>query len=230
MNEELTSHLMKLGITIEKTITYFHEQAGVVERSNRTIQSIMRCILFGSDLPKSFWGMAVASAGYLHNRTINVNTGTKTPQEMFLGTKPQADNLRVFGSWAFVHVPAEKRKKLDHRATKARFVGYLAGSKGWKFWEPKNNTFLESAHARWLSEEAEENLEEESSRSEPIPDAPSSISKLLNFAVCEEEGLLEALAISWDLGDSTVTSTIRDQDVVVQHIWAMASGISQKLP
>lgn len=93
LNDELTSHLTKLVISVEKTITYFHEQAGVVERLNRTIQSIMRCILFGSELPKSFWGMAVAYAGYLHNRTINVNTSIKTPQEIFLGTKAQADNL-----------------------------------------------------------------------------------------------------------------------------------------
>lgn len=93
MNAELTTHLQKLGITVEKTIAYFHEQAGTVKRSNRTIHSIMRCILFGSELPKSFWGLAVASAGYLHNKTINVNTATKTPQAMFIGSKLQADDL-----------------------------------------------------------------------------------------------------------------------------------------
>lgn len=131
--------------------------------------------------------MAVASAGYLHNQTINVNTGTKTPQEIFIGTKPEADNLRIFGSWNFVHVPVEKRKKLDHRAVKSRFVGYLAGSKGWKFWEPSTNTFIESAHARWLTEEAGDSSMTESSRSQPIPDAPSSISKLLKSIIATKK-------------------------------------------
>lgn len=124
----------------------------------------MRCILFGSDLPKSFWGMAVASAGYLHNRTINSNTGTKTPQEVFMGAKPQADNLRIFDSSVFVHVPVEKRRELDHRGIKCRFVGYLAGSKGWKFWEPKTNSFMESAHARWLTEDASDTSRDEIER------------------------------------------------------------------
>lgn len=85
--------------------------------------------------------MAVVAAAYLHNRTVNTNTDSKTPQELFLNIKPQVDNLRVFGSWAFVHVPVERRKKLDDRAVKMCFVGYLAGSKGWKFWNPVDNGF-----------------------------------------------------------------------------------------
>lgn len=190
----------------------------------------MRCILFGSDLPKSFWGMAVASAGYLHNRTINANTGVKTPQEIFIGTKPQADNLRIFGSWAFVHVPVEKRKKLDHRGIKCRFVGYLEGSKGWKFWESNSNTFIESAHARWLTEDANDTSKESMKTSEPVPDAPSSISKLLNMIDCDKDELIQALVTTYELGDTSVTTIIREQDGLVKQIWAMASGISQKLP
>ena len=104
------------------------------------------------------------------------------------------NNLRIFGSWAFVHVPVEKRKKLDHRAIKSRFVGYLANSKGWTFWQPETNTFVESAHARWLAEDVEqEKVEDTPARSAPIPDKPSSISHLLNQVDCEEGELLEAL-------------------------------------
>lgn len=110
LNTEMQSHLQELGLTLEKTILYFHEQAGVVERFNRMIQSIMRCIPLGSDLPRTFWGMVVASAAYLHNRTINTNTKAKAPQELFLGVHAQVNNLRIFGSCAFVHVPAERSK------------------------------------------------------------------------------------------------------------------------
>lgn len=197
LNTEIVSHLQGLGITLEKTIRYFHKQAGVVERSNRTIQSIMWCILFGSSLPKGFWGLAVVSAAYLHNRTVNVNTVSKTLQEMFMKIKPQVDNLQVFGSWAFVHVPVEERKKLDHRAIKCRFVGYLAGSKGWRFWEPGSNTFVESAHAKWLTKDVDEKVvENDPATSAPIPNPPSTIHKLLNKISCEAESLMEALHVS----------------------------------
>lgn len=231
MNAELSENLSKLGIVVEKTLPYFHEQAGVIERSNQTIQSIMRCVLFGSDLPKSFWAMAVAAAGYLHNRTINTNTGTVTPQEMFMKVKPQVDNLRIFGSWAWVHIPVEKRKKLDHRAQKAQFVGYLAGSKGWTFWDPSSNTFLESAHARWLSEDGDtQHTPMTEANSVPEPDRHGTLSKILNAAECVEGQLLEALEVTYELDDGDITRSVREQDQLVAEIFAMAAGLSQKIP
>lgn len=114
LNKELETFFTSHGISLEKTIRYFHEQAGIIEQSQRTIQSIMRCLLFGSDLPKSFWSLAATTAAYLHNRIPNVNTDGKTPQELLLKEKPSVGHLRVFGSWAYVHIPQELRKKLDH--------------------------------------------------------------------------------------------------------------------
>lgn len=129
LNKELESFFTEKGISLEKTLCYFNEQAGVIEQSQRTIQSIMRCFLFESNLPKSFWGLAATTAAYLHNHTPNGNTNGKLPQEILLRQKPHAGHLRIFGSWAFVHVPQEMRKKLDHRAVKCQFGGYLARSK-----------------------------------------------------------------------------------------------------
>lgn len=70
---------------------------------------------------------------------------------------------------------------------KSRFWGYLAGSQRWKFWEPSTNTFIESAHAGWPTEEAEDSSGKEVSNSQPIPDKPSSIGKLVDFINCEEK-------------------------------------------
>lgn len=44
---------------------------------------------------------------------------------------------------------AEKRRKVNHQAVSLRFVGYLVGFKGKKFWEPEGNMFVELAHAKW---------------------------------------------------------------------------------
>lgn len=107
LNKALESFFVERGISLEETLRYFHEQAGVVERAQQTVQSIMRCLLFGLDLPKSFWSLAATTAAYLHNRVPNSNTGDKTPQEILLGKKPSVKHLRVFGSWASVHVPQE---------------------------------------------------------------------------------------------------------------------------
>lgn len=81
-----------------------------------------------------------------------------------------------------------------------KFVGYLGGSKGWTFWNPDNNSFVESAHARWLSDDADTLPTGDcESSSVPVPDRPSSISKLLNHVDCVEGELLEALEVTYDL-------------------------------
>ena len=50
--------------------------------------------------------------------------------ELYFGTKPNLQHLRVFGSIAYVHVPKEKRRKLDSKAEKCILVGYSDEQKG----------------------------------------------------------------------------------------------------
>lgn len=206
LNKELENFFGSHGISLEKTLRYFHEQAGIIERSQRTIQSIMRCLLFGSDLPKYFWSMAATTAAYLHNRTPNSNTDGKTPQELLLNEKPSIEHLRFFGSWAYVHIPQELRKKLDRRAVKCRFVGYLARSKGWLFWNPITKEFIESAHAKWLDETDESRLTND--HTEPVPDPPSDINKLLNSVENDEILNLVEILQSMKLDDPSITAGI----------------------
>lgn len=59
-----------------------------------------------------------------------------TPQEAWSGMKPNISHLRVFGSIAYVHVPNEKRSKLDSKSEKYVFVGYDSSSKGYKLYNP----------------------------------------------------------------------------------------------
>ena len=60
----------------------------------------------------------------------------KTPQEVWTGKKPSLSHLRVFGCDAYVHVPKEKRTKVDSKSKKCIFIGYKDGLKGYKLWNP----------------------------------------------------------------------------------------------
>lgn len=211
----MSTFFARNGITVQNSLPYFHEQNGTIERANRTLQSIMRVLLRDSKLPQTFWGMAMTTGTYLHNRTPNSNTDSKSPQELFLGSKPQADHLRIFGSWAFIHIPSEKRKKLDDRARKMRFVGYLGGSKGWRFWDPVKNDFLESAHARWIDEKGLGNLRTPATMNKQT--GISSIDWLLNSISImgidgDVKGLIETLSAEYRLEDPYFMTTIREQD------------------
>jgi hypothetical protein len=55
-----------------------------------------------------------------------------TPHEVWSGDKRSVSHIKVFGSDQFVHVPKEKRSKLDKKEFKCIFIGYKEGMKGYK--------------------------------------------------------------------------------------------------
>ena len=58
----------------------------------------------------------------------------KTPHEVRTGKKPSLSHLRVFGCDAYVHVPKQKRTKLDTKSER-----YKDGLKGYKLWNPETS-------------------------------------------------------------------------------------------
>ena len=76
------------------------------------------------------------TACYLVNRSPSSALEDKTPHEVWTGKKPSLSHLRVFGCDAYVHVPKEKRTKLDNKSERCIFIGYKDGLKGYKLWNP----------------------------------------------------------------------------------------------
>ena len=92
----------------------------MAERTNRSVVEAARAMLEEKSLPKFYWAEAVRTAMYIQNRI-----GDKvSAHELYFGTKPNLRHLRVFGSIAYVHVPKEKRRKLDVKVEKCILVGY----------------------------------------------------------------------------------------------------------
>ena len=84
-------------------------------------------------LPKFHWTEVVRTAIYIQNRI-----GDKVSvHELYFGTKPNLRHLRVFSSIAYVHVPKEKRRKLDAKAEKFILVGYSDEQKAYKCYNPR---------------------------------------------------------------------------------------------
>ena len=81
-------------------------------------------------MPQEFWAEALACAVYLRNRSPTISIWNITPQKAWSGHKPNISHLRVFGSMAYMHVPEQKRTKLDDRSEKLIFIGYDSSSKG----------------------------------------------------------------------------------------------------
>ncbi|CAI7823157.1 unnamed protein product, partial [Closterium sp. NIES-54] len=58
--------------------------------------------------------------------------------------------LRVFGCMGLVHVPKEKRDKLQAAAVWAVHLGLARGSKDWLMWDPKSNTVFTTRDAKFM--------------------------------------------------------------------------------
>jgi hypothetical protein len=90
-------------------------------------------------LSKKYWAFAVSVAIYLKNHTPTRSVVGKSPYEAWHERKPSLKYLSVFGYLAFVHVPKEKRNKLDYRATPGIFIGYSISTKQYFVYDPLAN-------------------------------------------------------------------------------------------
>ena len=81
---------------------------------------IFLCI-FGMKLPKK-WCMYKT---ILQHRVLE----NKNPKEVFSDKKPEVIHLKIFGCPVYIHIPKEKRTKLDPSGKKGIFVGYYKSSK-----------------------------------------------------------------------------------------------------
>ena len=111
---------------------------------NRTLMEKARSMLSGVGLEQRFWAEAVATAFYLVKKSPTSAVVGKTPMEVWSGKKPSIRHLHVFGCEAYAHVPKEKRSKLENKAVKCIFIGYSAGVKGYKLWDPVTSKVLYS--------------------------------------------------------------------------------------
>jgi hypothetical protein len=59
------------------------------------------------------WEEASSMAVYVQNKIPHKILGNKTPEEVFIGKKQEVNHLRIFGCPVFIHVPKEKRAKLE---------------------------------------------------------------------------------------------------------------------
>lgn len=124
------------GIKRQLTTPHTPQQNGVVERRNRTVMEMARCMLKGKGLPNQFWAEAVNTAVYILNRSYTKALDGKTPHEAYSGKKPSVSHFKVFGSECYMHVPDQERNKLQPKSTRCIFLGYGEDKKAYKLYDP----------------------------------------------------------------------------------------------
>ena len=77
---------------------------------------------------------AAKTTMYVQNRTPHRVLENKTPEEVFSGKKPEVSHLRIFSCPVYIHIPKEKRTKLDPSGKKGIFVGFSESSKAYRIY------------------------------------------------------------------------------------------------
>ena len=97
---------------------------------------VVRTMLHDQDLPMHVWAEAARTVVYVQNHTPHRVLENKTLEEVFSGKKPEVSHLKIFGCPVYIHIPKEKRTKLDPSGKKGIFVGYNDTSKAYKIYFP----------------------------------------------------------------------------------------------
>jgi hypothetical protein len=93
-------------------------------------------MIHDQSLPMHLWEEASSTVVYMQNRSPHKIYGNKTPEEVFTGKKPEVSHLRIFGCQVSIHVPKEKRTKLEPLRKKGTFVGYSETLKAYRIYIP----------------------------------------------------------------------------------------------
>jgi Reverse transcriptase (RNA-dependent DNA polymerase) len=143
MSAAFDSFCKENGILREFTTPYTPQHNGVAERMNRTLIDSMLSMIAAANAPGQFWAEALLTAVYVRNRVPTTAVEGKTPYEVWNGTKPNVQHLRIFGCHCYAHFPKEKRQgKLNYRAIPCRFLGYDPERKCYRLWDTDNKKLL----------------------------------------------------------------------------------------
>jgi transposase InsO family protein len=129
---EFKEFYREVGIKRELSTPNNPQQNGVAERKNRSVMEVVKAMIHDQDLSMYLWAEATRTAVYVQNKSPHKVLENITPEEVFSGKVSEVSHLRIFGCPVCIHIPKDKRKKLDPSSKKVIFVGYSETSKTYR--------------------------------------------------------------------------------------------------
>ncbi len=97
----------------------------------------VKTMIHDQDLPMHLWAEATRTTVYVQNKVSHSALEFKTPKEVFSRKKPEVSHLKIFGCPVFIHIPEDKRTKLDASGKQRLYVGYCEVSKAFRIYIPR---------------------------------------------------------------------------------------------
>ncbi|KAJ9547560.1 hypothetical protein OSB04_020103 [Centaurea solstitialis] len=118
------------GIQFRFSCPQTSQQNGKSERMLRTINNVVRTLLFHSHLPPTFWVEALHMATHLLNILPSTSINFDIPYYRLFQKHPYYSHLRVFGCLCYPHITTPHN--LAPRITPCVFLGYPSQHRGFR--------------------------------------------------------------------------------------------------
>ncbi|CAI7861175.1 unnamed protein product [Closterium sp. NIES-53] len=135
-SQRFKQYLAQRGIKQLLSLPYAHQQQGVAERMNRTLQNSMRKLLRGMQLPNHQWPAAMDHAVMLHNLLSSSSLpNNASPHLLWTGKQGSTKMLRVFGCMVQYRPPAARAGRFSQRAQWGLHLGIEKNYNAWKIFD-----------------------------------------------------------------------------------------------
>jgi hypothetical protein len=145
LSNEFSSYLAEAGIKHKPGPSHSPESNGVAERTNQTINNLLRCALLSANLPKTFWVDGIRHIMHSFNSVpMNTPQGFKSPNLILGIDLIKVENLHPFGCLSWFKVPEANRKKLNPKAQSVILLSYLSNGNGFCLWDLNSKNVIKS--------------------------------------------------------------------------------------
>ncbi|GKC43202.1 ribonuclease H-like domain-containing protein, partial [Tanacetum coccineum] len=143
-NRHLHTLFTQNGIQFRFSCPQTSQQNGKSERMVRTINNLIRTLLFQANLPPTFWVEALNMTTHLLNILPSTDIANDIPYTRLYGKDPNYTLLRIFGCLCYPHLyPSHK---IEPRATPSILLGYASSHRGYRCLDLHTNKIIISRH------------------------------------------------------------------------------------
>ncbi|GJS87404.1 ribonuclease H-like domain-containing protein [Tanacetum coccineum] len=132
------------GIEFRFSCPKTSQQNGKSERMVRTINNLIRTLLFQANLPPTFWVEALNMAVHLLNILPSTAINNDTPYTRLFEKNPDYSLLCTFGCLCYPHL--YPNHKLEPRAAPSIFLGHASNHRGYRCLELSTKKIIISRH------------------------------------------------------------------------------------
>jgi hypothetical protein len=78
-----------------------------------SIMEVVKEMIHDQSIPMFLWEEASNTTVYIQNKIPHHILEDKTHEEAFTEVKPEVIHLKIFGCQVYIHIPKEKRTKIE---------------------------------------------------------------------------------------------------------------------